>query len=224
MDKNFRKKINILIGISLIIISLFIFSYTFVLNNKVIGEAENFIEEDIESIENTPSISPTQVLGDIDKLVNSPTLPPKDNSLPIENRIVISKIGVDSIITEGEDSEEALKNGVWRANDFNTPSGNAIRTESPPTILASHVYGYDNWSEDFRQKVSFRGLSNLSPGDIIEINWDQRKYIYEIKFGEVNTEISNYADYGLILYTCEDLSGSANRVIRYAELIDDINN
>jgi sortase (surface protein transpeptidase) len=222
MNKNINKRRTIITGLILIVFSFSVFIYAIFVRDQVLSQAQNFLEQEIEVLATAPTIIPKEISNQDSKNKISPTLPPKDNTLPNENRISIPKIGVNSQIVENQNSEIALKEGVWRVGNFNTPTGKAIRSESSPIILASHVYGYDYWTEDFRERVSFRGLSNLIPGDIIEIHWDQRKYTYEIKFGEINTEISNYSDYDLILYTCEDLSGSENRVIRYAKLINDI--
>lgn len=150
-----------------------------------------------------------------------PQLPAKDLTLPTQNSIKISGITVDAPIIQGQDPEQALKQGAWIAPEFKTPSGNALLNRNEPVIIASHVYGYPDWDEDFRDRIAFAGLDDLQAGDIVEIVWQQRKYIYEITAGEVNTEISSY-DHDLILYTCVDLSGSDERVIKYANLRNDL--
>ncbi|MFW5702505.1 MAG: sortase domain-bontaining protein [Candidatus Dojkabacteria bacterium] len=148
-------------------------------------------------------------------------LPKKDLQLPQENIIRIAKLGVDTEIFTGQDSETALRQGAWIAPEFKTPSGNALLDRNEPVIIASHVYGYSDWTDQFRDRVSFAGLGKLEQGDLVEVIWQQRRYTYEIIAGEKSEEISNY-DTDLILYTCEDLSGSDIRVIKYAKLRQDL--
>jgi sortase (surface protein transpeptidase) len=140
--------------------------------------------------------------------------PPLDSTLSKENRIRISKIGVETPILEEkqEDFEDALRKGVWRVPDFGTPFA-----RGRPTILVAHRYGYLSWSDTYRRKNSFFNLPKLSPGDRVEIIWDQRKYIYEIYSGTETELVTDYtAD--LILYTCRFLE-SPIRIFRYAKLV-----
>lgn len=136
-------------------------------------------------------------------------------SLPLENTIRIPSIGVDTEIQEStfEYYEEVLKKGVWRVPDFGTPY-----TRNKPTIMAAHRFGYLAWSNIFRRENSFFNLPKLKEGDIVEIIWRQRKYVYEIYATEESEEISNYSA-DLILYTCEALS-SPIRIYKYARLLE----
>jgi len=136
-------------------------------------------------------------------------------SLPLENTIRIPSIGVDTEIQEStlEYYEGALKNGVWRVPDFGTP-----RTRNKPTIVAAHRFGYLAWSNIFRSENSFFNLPKLKEGDIVEIIWRQRKYVYEIYATEKGEEMSDYSA-DLILYTCEALS-SPIRIYKYARLLE----
>lgn len=137
-----------------------------------------------------------------------------DSTLPAENMIKIPSIGVYGRIYEApyEIYESALKKGVWRASDFSTPTD-----QSKPTILVAHRYGYLAWSNSFRRKNSFYNLPKLKEGDIIEIYWNQRKYVYEVYRSERGEEISDYSA-DLILYTCESLN-SPVRIFKYARLL-----
>jgi sortase (surface protein transpeptidase) len=146
--------------------------------------------------------------------VRSSYQPAYDSRLPKENRLVISKIGVNTEIAEAtyDNYESALKLGVWRVSDFGAPSANSM-----PTILAAHRYGYLAWSNLFRRENSFYNLPKLAVGDIVEIDWRQRKYTYEIYAEGQGTEITDYSA-DLILYTCVDLTGP-ERIFRYARLL-----
>ena len=157
--------------------------------------------------------------NDVNNLTNTVSdigyQPRFDVSLPLENTIRISSIGVDSKIQEStlEYYEEALKKGVWRVSDFGTPP-----TRNKPMIVAAHRFGYLAWNNIFRRENSFFNLPKLKEGDIVEIIWRQRKYVYEVYATEETEEISDYSA-DLILYTCETLS-SPIRIYKYARLLE----
>jgi len=141
--------------------------------------------------------------------------PKFDPALLVEGRLVVPAIGVDTQIQEAtyDNYEEALKRGVWRVSDFGTPFA-----RERPIILAAHRYGYLRWSNLFRRKNSFYNLPKLAPGDVVEISWRQRKYLFEVYAEEKGDKITNYAA-DLILYTCESLN-SPVRIIKYARLLE----
>ena len=141
--------------------------------------------------------------------------PAFNSNLPKENRLIIASVKIDTGVNEAdwENYEDALRIGVWRIPDFGTPYG-----RSRPTILAAHRYGYLRWSIPYRLKNSFYNLPKTKIGDIVEIVWKQRKYVYEIYKEEEGEEITDYSA-ELILYTCESLS-SPIRVFRYAHLLE----
>ncbi len=146
------------------------------------------------------------------KQVYQPRIDPK---LPIEGRIKISAVGVDTELVEAplDNYEDALRKGVWRVSDFGTPYD-----RQRPTILAAHRYGYLAWDNLFRRKNSFYNLPNLEVGETVEITWKQRKYVYEVYAEDKGEEITDYtAD--LILYTCENLN-SPVRIFKYARLLE----
>lgn len=141
--------------------------------------------------------------------------PRYDASLPQGATIKVSSIGIETSVQEAtrENFEEALRKGVWRANDSGTPYD-----RSKPTIVAAHRFGYLAWSNTFRRKSSFFNLPKLAVGDTVEIVYKQRKYVYEV-YGESRGE--NIDDYSadLVLYTCEDLT-SPVRIFKYARLLE----
>ena len=140
------------------------------------------------------------------------TLPDIDPSLPKENGLIIDKIGVKGLIHEGSDWENILKEGVWRVPNFGTPEENAL-----PIILASHRWGYLEWSAAFRKLNSFYSLPNLTVGDTIKVIWNQRPYEYKVYSTSTGTEISEY-NANLILYTCQ-LWNSPVRIFVYANRV-----
>lgn len=141
-------------------------------------------------------------------------LPPFDPRLPASNRLLIPSIGVDTQVQEATlgNYEEALRKGAWRVSDFGAPNDNA-----GPIILAAHRFGYLTWTNTFRHNNSFYNLPKVEVKDLIEIDWNQRKYLYEVYAVSKGTQILDYSA-DLILYTCETLTGD-NKIFVYARLI-----
>jgi sortase (surface protein transpeptidase) len=140
--------------------------------------------------------------------------PPFDPLLSRVNNLIIPSIGVDGSINEAtlDNFESALKKGVWRVSDFGAPNANSM-----PIILAAHRFGYLAWTDIFRRQNSFYNLPKVKVGDVIEINWQQRHYVYEVYSEAQGTAITDYSA-DLILYTCESLTGD-QRFFVYAKLI-----
>lgn len=134
--------------------------------------------------------------------------------LPIESRLVIPAIGVETTIGEGmvDSLGTVLRQGSWRIFNFGTPAERKY-----PTIISAHRYGYLAWSNTFRRKNSFFNLPKLNVGDIVEIVWKQRRYVYGVYAEGKGEEIADYSA-DLILYTCETLD-SPVRIFKYAKLL-----
>lgn len=141
--------------------------------------------------------------------------PQIDNSLSFETKLKIPSIRVDTKIHEAvlDNYESALKLGVWRVSDFGTPYD-----RSKPTIIVAHRYGYLAWSNLYRRLNSFHNLPKLEVGDVVEIDWQQRKYVYSVYAESKGEEIADYSA-NLILYTCETLN-SPIRMFKYARLLE----
>lgn len=170
----------------------------------------------INSIEANFSLNATEVqtLKATANIVRPTYQPPFDPLLSPVNSLIIPSIGVDGTVNEAplDNYESALKKGVWRVSDFGAPDDNSM-----PIILAAHRYGYLAWTNIFRRQNSFYNLPKVKVGDVIEINWQQRHYIYEVYSENQGTVITDYSA-DLILYTCESLTGS-QRFFVYARLI-----
>jgi sortase (surface protein transpeptidase) len=140
------------------------------------------------------------------------TIPAFDQSLPKENKILISIIGVNSDIVENDNADEGLKKGIWIVPNFGTPESNNL-----PIIIAAHRFGYIEWTKEFRETSSFYNLPKLKSGDRVQIIWNQRSYEYEVYKSEDSTQITDYnAD--LILYTCR-MYNSPVRVFKYLDRV-----
>ncbi|MFV1916992.1 MAG: sortase domain-bontaining protein [Patescibacteria group bacterium] len=146
---------------------------------------------------------------------NSKYQPRFDPALPIEDRLMIPAIGVDTELQEAtlDNYEDALEKSAWRVSNFGTPY-----KRNKPTILVAHRYGYLRWSNSYRRENSFYNLPKLTPGNQVEIIWSQRKYVYEVYAEEKGEKISDYSA-DLILYTCESLNTPV-RIFKYARLLE----
>jgi len=140
--------------------------------------------------------------------------PASDSALLKKNMVVISGIKVSTEVVEApaEEYEKALQQGVWRVPSFGTPDNRKL-----PTILVAHRFGYVNWSNTYRRVHSFFNLPKMVIGDKIAVDWNQRRYMYEVYAGDEGTQISDYSA-DLILYTCQYLE-SDQRIFKYARLI-----
>lgn len=143
-----------------------------------------------------------------------PYQPPKDETLPQGDWLVIPRIGVRTQLRATDVADEALNEGVWMVPGYGKPGD-----MSQPIIVAAHRFGWKWWwQSDYWKYNSFYLLPDTQPGDIVEVISDQRKWTYEIYGGEEGQEITDYnAD--MILYTCK-LLDSPVRHFRYARLIN----
>ncbi len=140
--------------------------------------------------------------------------PAFDPKLGRDTTLKIAEIKVDTKINEKtyQNYEDALRLGVWRVPDFGSPVD-----RSKPMILAAHRFGYLEWSNLYRRKNSFFNLPKLKNGDLVEIVYKQRKYVYEVYGESRGEEITDYSA-NLILYTCETLNSKV-RIFKYARLL-----
>lgn len=139
-------------------------------------------------------------------------LPPLDLTLPKEPYVLIPSINVASPISIDTDYTKALRDGTWMVPDYGTPENGLV-----PIIVAAHRFGYINWDNETRQRVSYYNLPQTKIGDRVEIVWGQRKYTYEIYGKAEGSKITDYSG-DLILYTCKYFN-SPIRIFRYARLV-----
>lgn len=139
-------------------------------------------------------------------------LPPFDPNLPEGYFVLIPSVEIKSPITASKEYKKALTKGTWIVSDFGTPE-----LDSLPIILAAHRFGYNSWSTEKRNLISFYNLPKTEPGDRVIIYWNQREYEYEIYDGNIGTYITDYSA-DLILYTCKYYN-SPERIFRYAKRV-----
>jgi LPXTG-site transpeptidase (sortase) family protein len=178
--------------------------------SEVLGNALQETSKSITSQAKANVVAPSETVSTVEIS--------RDVSLPEGHYLSIPKIGVDTIIWEGESDnyDKALKKGVWRVNDFATPDM-ASPGSGKPVILAAHRFGYIDWTQTYRLKNSFYKLPDLKPGDEVEIVWNQHRYKYKVTKLEEGEKITDYSS-DLILYTCKYLV-SPIRIFVYAKLM-----
>ena len=207
-------KVYLILGIVLIFVAFSILAITFYPQiwysiDQTASETELIsIKEEITILEEQIKREEIDI-----QVEESSNLPPFNESLPIENMINISSIGVDSVIVQNNNAFLVLDQGIWIVPDFGTPDSNDF-----PIIIAAHRFGYVYWNNEFRHKSSFYNLPKLKVGDRVQIIWDQRSYEYEVYKAEDSSQITDY-EANLILYTCR-MYNSPIRVFRYLRRVN----
>jgi sortase A len=133
-------------------------------------------------------------------------LPPKQG----ENLLFIPKIGVRSIIQEGN-SVNVLEKGVWHRPKSSNPELGSN------TVFVAHRFLYTSGPNTFYH------LDKLAAGDRFSVWWNGRRYEYEVESsGTVPAnavEIENPSDDNRItLWTCTPLFTATNRLVVVAKL------
>lgn len=160
------------------------------------------------------NLTSTALGGDLKNGSNhSSYLPELNPNLPAENWLEIPLIGVRTVLQETADDQVALDQGVWLDPQFGVPG------EGKTVVMAAHRFGWKWWWKDEYWKYhSFNLLPETQVGDLVEVTYGQRKFVYEIYLATEGEEITDFgAD--LILYTCKHLN-SPIKYFRYARLLD----
>lgn len=136
---------------------------------------------------------------------------PSNTAVSNNFTIKISSIGVETIIFESLNGEQALNKGVWRSPFSGTPDNNVL-----PIILSAHRWGYETYTDEFRGKNLFLNLPNINIGDYVIINWNNKEYKYKVTDLIESTQSEKTSD--LILITCKYFN-SPIRYFVYAALV-----
>ena len=136
---------------------------------------------------------------------------PSNTAVSNNVTIKISSIGVETIIFESLNGEQALNKGAWRSPYGGTPDNNFL-----PIILSAHRWGYETYSDEFRARNLFHNLPNINIGDYIIINWNNKEYRYKVTDLIESTQSEKTSD--LILITCKYFN-SPIRYFVYAALV-----
>lgn len=132
---------------------------------------------------------------------------------PLDNRLVIPKIGVNLAIVEGQESESALWKGAWRISGSSTPKigGN--------TVLSAHRFRYRPPSN-----LTLYLLDQVKPGDVMIVYWEGKEYDYRISTTRIvareNTDIAEPTlTSQLTVFTCHPLFSTKERLVVIGELL-----
>jgi LPXTG-site transpeptidase (sortase) family protein len=135
---------------------------------------------------------------------------PAAATIPVQNRLIIPSMQLDTEIFEGS-SLSTLNKGVWHRPISSTPE------KGGNTVIAGHRFTYTN------PKGIFYYLNKVQLGDKIGVWWHGTRYLYEVSTIEVvpPTEISiedNTSGARLTLYTCTPLWSPNQRLVIIATL------
>lgn len=131
--------------------------------------------------------------------------------IPVENRLVIPAIGVDTEIFEGT-NESTLNKGPWHRPGTGTPDqGNMV--------ISAHRYLYTSGPKTFFY------LDKINEGDDIVVFWQGKEFDYKVSksFVVAPTQISVEAptkERMLTLYTCTPLWTATNRLVVQATPVE----
>lgn len=161
-----------------------------------------------------------QILANVRQAVNAPLKATKrvkarvvSRTRPADNRLVIPKIGVNMLITEGTNADTALSGGAWRIYNSSTPKigGN--------TVLSAHRFRYRPPSN-----LTLYLLDKVKRGDIMIVYWEGKEYDYRVSETKIvpreDTDIAEptLTDQ-LTVFTCHPLFSTKERLVVIGELI-----
>ncbi len=130
-----------------------------------------------------------------------------------QNRLIISKIGVNIPIVENKDEKIGLNKGAWRVSDSSTPD------KGGNTVLTGHRFKYLPPSN-----LTFYLFNKLEKDDIVSVLWNGKTYYYRIKESRIvpATEVSvmkDTKDSILTMFTCDPVYSTKNRLVIKSDLI-----
>lgn len=126
------------------------------------------------------------------------------------NRVIISAVGIDAPVVEGQ-TDEALNRGAWHRPNTSTPN------QGGNTVITGHRFRYLP-----PNNLTFYHLDKVEEGDKIVVYWDKKKYEYKVTeiFVVDPTRIDiedNTEEPRLTLYTCTPLWTASKRLVIVAE-------
>lgn len=166
-------------------------------------------------------LNPTEKSSTTNVAVNTPGMSPDNPDLrdmlvfdPLyRNRITIPALKVDSPVYGGT-SIDFLEKGTWLRPNGSTPD------KGGNTVIVGHRYT----SQDWFGKNTFYDLPDVEVGDLIEVVWEGKEYVYKIfltdtvKPDAVEIEAPSSENI-LTIYTCTPLWSGHNRFVVKARLI-----
>ncbi len=178
----------------------------------------------------TLKVNPPKPLPRSVPMVFNPLVTPDGGSISPVNTdfsLIIPKIGVNAPVipavnpaSPGEYAQALLK-GVAHASTSYLPN------EDGTVYLFSHSTSYDWFVKDLN--AVFYLLKNLEEGDLVVIFYEQRRYTYVLREKRIvaPTEVSYLVGQSgkrqLILQTCWPPGSTAERLLLFADLVEEYN-
>ena len=138
---------------------------------------------------------------------------PKSEYAVSPNRLIITKIGLNSPIVNTDNEDYGLSKGAWLVPETSTPEhgGN--------TVITGHRFKYLP-----PNNLTFYLFHELENEDIISVIWQEQDFYYRIKeikkVPKTETSIlSPTSNSTLTLYTCDPIWSDENRLVVVGELI-----
>ncbi len=130
---------------------------------------------------------------------------------PLDNRLVIPKIGVDVLIVEGENQDTALMKGIWHIPGTSSPD------KGSNTVLSGHRFRFLSGPRTLYL------LDKLETGDPIIVYWKGKEYDYIVKGRKIvkpnQVEILDPTKKPrLTIFTCSPLFSTKERLVLFADL------
>ena len=153
-----------------------------------------------------PAAAKTMVLpGNPPPIVTAKTAS-RDVVTTTHNKIIIPRMRVNTTILEGS-TESVLNKGLWRIPGTSNPAvgGNMV--------IAGHRY---KWLPPSNK--TFWDIDKLKVGDMIEVNWEGKRYLYRVSTISIVTPdrvdiLNNTAESKLTLFTCTPKFSSKYRYV-----------
>lgn len=160
--------------------------------------------------------------GQINRLAD----PTDTSTITQDDRLIISKIGVDVPIIY--DANAASQDSLNAAMDkgvawFDVQQAHSKPGEKGNFALSGH--SSNDWAETGDYKFVFGPLDQMKPGDTFYINYQQKRYIYKVTGSQVvaPTNVSALATDNskpmVTLITCTPLGTDWNRLLVFADQI-----
>lgn len=138
---------------------------------------------------------------------------PKSEYKTSQDRLIITKIGVNAPIVQTNNEEYGLSMGAWLIPNSSTPD------KEGNTIITGHRFKYLPPSN-----LTFYLFHKLEEGDIVSVLWKNDTYFYKIREIKIveNTDLSILKPSKepiLTMFTCHPIYSTKNRLVIVADLI-----
>jgi sortase A len=165
-------------------------------NLPILSDKDSKAENESKEKEQTKSVSKAQM-----------------NTPKNGNRLIITKIGVNTAIVESKSAEYGLSKGSWRLPESSTPPNGGN------TVITGHRFRYLP-----PNNTTFYLFHKLEKGDIVSVVWGGEYYYYRIRESRIiddeDTAILSPSISPIItLFTCHPIYSTEQRLVVVGDLI-----